>query len=189
MNYWARKLSFGASLLIGLHSAAHAVYVDGNPLSLADPNGLTAADVRIIDNYVSNNMGDIHRRNGYEFGPVGADRRGETDPFSGTTTLPPWIKCKILTESEFFDLFQTVLHESMHSTDPWYRVMADAWRQPANTDNHEGINNRVVYETLNGHRFAPPGPMWGKPSSFIPRIGDLYRQTRQEGNQTTCECK
>lgn len=40
MNHWARKLYFGASLLIGLQGGAHAVYVGGNPVSFIDPRGL-----------------------------------------------------------------------------------------------------------------------------------------------------
>lgn len=40
MNYWTRKLYVGASLLMGLLSSAHAVYVGGNPLSYTDPDGL-----------------------------------------------------------------------------------------------------------------------------------------------------
>ena len=37
MNHWARKLYFGASLLIGLQGGAHAVYVGGNPVMYVDP--------------------------------------------------------------------------------------------------------------------------------------------------------
>jgi hypothetical protein len=45
VNHWARKLYFGASLLIGLQGGAHAVYVGGNPLSYVDPAGLDAVVV------------------------------------------------------------------------------------------------------------------------------------------------
>lgn len=45
MNYWARKLCIGVSLLVGLLSGAHAVYVGGNPLSYVDPTGLDAVVV------------------------------------------------------------------------------------------------------------------------------------------------
>jgi hypothetical protein len=40
VNYWTRKLYVGVTLLMGLLSSAHAVYVDGNPLSYVDPRGL-----------------------------------------------------------------------------------------------------------------------------------------------------
>lgn len=43
MNQWARKLCFGASLFAALQGGAHAVYVDGNPLSYVDPRGLETA--------------------------------------------------------------------------------------------------------------------------------------------------
>ena len=40
MGKWATKLGIAISLLISLLNAAHAVYVDGNPLSYSDPEGL-----------------------------------------------------------------------------------------------------------------------------------------------------
>jgi len=40
MSNWARRLGAAAALLIGLMNVAHAVYVDGNPLSYTDPEGL-----------------------------------------------------------------------------------------------------------------------------------------------------
>lgn len=40
MNYWIRKRYVGVSLLMGLLSSAHAVYVGGDPLSYVDPMGL-----------------------------------------------------------------------------------------------------------------------------------------------------
>lgn len=40
MNYWARKLFIGVLLLVSLLGGAHAIYVDGNPLSYTDPEGL-----------------------------------------------------------------------------------------------------------------------------------------------------
>lgn len=45
MSDWTRKLYVGASLLMGLLNSAHAVYVDGNPLSYVDPTGLDTAYV------------------------------------------------------------------------------------------------------------------------------------------------
>ena len=58
------------------------------------------------------------------------EEMGET-AFDGVTTLMSYIKCQKLNEDEFASLFKTMFHESMHSTDPWWRVMADGWKQPA----------------------------------------------------------
>jgi guanyl-specific ribonuclease Sa len=40
MNYWIGRLFFGVLLVLGLLCGAHAGYVDGNPLSYTDPEGL-----------------------------------------------------------------------------------------------------------------------------------------------------
>jgi hypothetical protein len=46
MSNWVRRLGAAAALLIGLMNVAHAVYVDGNPLSYTDPEGLVK-EIRI----------------------------------------------------------------------------------------------------------------------------------------------
>lgn len=53
VNHWARKLYFGATLLVGLQGGAHAVYVGDNPLSYIDPRGL---DIEYANHEVANGM-------------------------------------------------------------------------------------------------------------------------------------
>jgi RHS repeat-associated protein len=136
-------------------------YVNGNPISNFDPLGLTAADVNVINQYITQNFPDISRRGAYEYGDPNSGANASTAAWSGITTLPGWIRCKKLSLDEFERLFDTMLHESMHSTDNVLQVAWDAfWGNSNLTANHQAIFNRVSYETLLGHRARPSGPMW-----------------------------
>ena len=164
-------------------------FVGGNPISLADPFGLTAEDVNVINQYIQQHFPDIQRSGGYEYGSpsVGADV--STSNCSGVTTLPAAVRCKILSFDEFASLFDAMLHESMHSTDNVLQRTWDAFWQPSLTSNHQGIYNRVSYETTIGYRFRPPGPMWGTPTNFVPNIASLYNSTRERANKAPCDCQ
>src|SRR5215469_16964060 len=115
-------------------------YVGGNPISRLDPVGLTAEDVNVISQYISQNFPDIARRGGYEFGTPNSGANASTS-IGGVTTLWAAIRCKKLSLDEFEQLFDTMLHESMHSTDPWYQVWWDSFWDT--TANHQSIYNRV----------------------------------------------
>jgi RHS repeat-associated protein len=163
-------------------------YVGGNPIRFIDPQGLTEQDVVIINNYINQHFSDINRRGGYDYGSPGPGATAETNQYTGVTILPADLRCKQLSPEEFADLFDTILHESMHSTDPWWQGTWDAINQPGMTANHQAIYNRAAYETVIGHRFIP-GPMWGTPTDFIPDINTLYNTTRDQGNQVPCDCQ
>jgi hypothetical protein len=105
------------------------------------------------------------------------------------TTLPAAIRCKVLSFDEFASLSALILHESMHSTDSMLQRIWDSLWQPLMTSNHEAIFNREEYETMIGHRFRPPGPMWGTPTKFVPNVRALYDSTRDRANKDTCGCK
>jgi len=110
-----------------------------------------------------------------------------TVALTGVTILPSYLRCKKLNEEEFKDLFESMLHESMHSTDPWWTALWDAWWGDDNpTANHSSIYNRVNYETHIAHKFIP-GPMWGTPTSFIPDLTTLYKNSRVTGNRVRCD--
>ena len=164
-------------------------YVGGNPISRIDPSGLTQQDVIIIQQYINQNFPDIQRSAGYLFGDLGPDASGSTDTLTGITILPRDVRCKQLSQDEFNQLFDTMLHESMHSTDPmWQRAWDALWGNNNLTANHQSIYNRTTYELLAGHRFSV-GPMWGQPTNFIPDVAGLYAGSRDKGNQVPCGCQ
>jgi hypothetical protein len=164
-------------------------YVGGNPLSHIDPLGLTEQDVNIIQQYINQHFPDIHRSGGYQYGDLGEDTSGSTAVSSGITTLPKDVRCKTLSADEFANLFDTMLHESMHSTDSsWQRAWDSLWGNNNLTANHQSIYTRTTYELVTGHRFSV-GPMWGTPTSFIPNVPALYSSSRAQGNQVPCDCK
>ena len=66
MNHRVRIIYVGASLLLGLHGAAHASYVGGNPLSHVDPKGL---DIVVITGGVRDGSMNV-------FGHVGSAVQG-----------------------------------------------------------------------------------------------------------------
>ena len=119
---------------IGLAGGSYSTYayVGGNPISGIDPLGLTEADVNIIQNYINQNFPDIHRSGGYLFAELGPNVAGNTDTLTGITNLPSDVRCKVLSADEFNQLFDTMLHESMHSTDSaWQRF----WDQLGGNNN------------------------------------------------------
>jgi RHS repeat-associated protein len=170
------------------------VYVAGNPSQYTDSSGLRAEDVLLIDRYLKEHYADINRRGGYQFGTVDPKHRAETLASSGITILPASIRCKDLSYDEFHELFGTMLHESMHSTDSPSQVRWDGLADffefvgVPPTENHQGIYNRVVFETFNGHRMRPQGPIWGRPSDFVPKISELYRESRRKISGGSCGC-
>jgi hypothetical protein len=144
--------------------------------------------VAILNQYITQHYPDIDRRGDYKFGTLSNPRAiASTVAFTGVTILPSHTRCKKLNEAGFKDLFESMLHESMHSTDPWWTVLWDAWWGDDHpTANQNAINNRVNYETHIGHKFIP-GPMWGTPTSFIPDLTTLYKNSRVTGNQVPCD--
>jgi hypothetical protein len=144
--------------------------------------------VAILNQYITQHYPDIDRRGDYKFGTLSNPRAAaSTVALTGVTILPSYLRCKKLNEAEFKDLFGSMLHESMHSTDPWWTVLWDAlWGDDHPTANQNSINNRVNYETHIGHKFIP-GPMWGTPTSFIPDLTTLYKNSRVTGKQVPCD--
>jgi hypothetical protein len=101
---------------------------------------LTEQDVNIIQQYINQNFRDIQRSVGYLFGDLGPDASGSTGTLTGITILPRDIRCKQLSHDEFNQLFDTMLHESVHSTDPrWQRAWDALWGNNNLTANHQSI--------------------------------------------------
>lgn len=200
---------------IGLRGGLNTyAYVEGNPVRYIDPNGLTKNDVDLI-------MGDIKGR----YSEI--DPRGDViynDKYNNledagtnwiTADISLWegVRCKRLSEDEFISLYRTLLHESMHSTDPiWYRYY-DA-KYDKNT-HHQTIYQRTFWETgqrvgFNASKNKTTGEnileskydLWGKPegtylldddarnpNNILEDIKNLYRESQNLPLPPECECE
>lgn len=175
---------------IGLQGGINPyVYAASSPINNFDRLGLTAEDVNVINEYISQHFPDINRRGSYDYGAPSPGADASTSPWNGVTTLPSEFRCKKLSLNDFEQLFDTMLHESMHSTDSALQAAWDAFWQPGLTANHQSIYNRVSYETALGHRARLPGPMWGSPTDFIPEVVGLYNTSRERANKVPCGCQ
>ena len=164
-------------------------YANGDPVRLIDPSGLSAKDVKAIVDHIRQNFPEIHP-GGWEFGNPGPENLAQAG-FWGTIIVDNRFKAPCLSYDDFFSLYFSTLHESMHSTDPvdvraWDN-MYEFYTQGGLTQNHKNIRNRESYE----EGFSPngvPKPMWGENGEvrsppIWPQVKALYDATRP------CECR
>lgn len=78
MNHQLRKVHAGILLSIGLLGAAHATYVDGNPLSAIDPEGLAGCTVAFPDYPIDTGFGFSSTSLGGHDGVLSYDSQGAT---------------------------------------------------------------------------------------------------------------
>jgi hypothetical protein len=120
---------------------------------------------------------------------------------SGDMLIEPRYAKECLTRDEFKNLYDIVLHESMHNTDGAWQRFKDRVYEVATgrlSQNHQSIYNRADFEMGRRH-FGPPGeevaiptwPMWGIPFQpnikrpiVAPLLDGLYDRTRS----LSCEC-
>jgi hypothetical protein len=166
----------------------NAVLPPMSPQDVRTPCPLVMCVV-ILNQYITQHYPDIDRRGDYRFGTLSNPRTmASTVALTGVTILPAHLRCKKLNEDEFKLLFESMLHESMHSTDPWWTALWDAlWGDTHPTANHNAIDSRVSYETHMGHKFTP-GPMWGTPTSFIPDLTTVYKNSRVREGDLPRDC-
>ncbi len=175
-------------LVAGLNTYS---YVGNMPTMYVDPSGMTAEDANIIMEYILENYADIRPRGGIKYGEQNEGTLASTDPRTGDIYLPADTECRELSQDEFESLFFSVLHESMHSTDSWGTAAWDAFNQNRlgrTTGNHQAIHNREFYEQYGG---SIMDPIWGLPkpkSEFRADPVDLFNQSRERGNQVSCDC-
>lgn len=127
---------------------------------------------------------------------------GGTNPWSGDISISDEYRCKELSQDEFVELYGLLLHEMMHSTDPWWRRWLDRGDGPV-TKNHKSIYQRTAYEmgrrvdidlkkSIERGEIVPKYPFWGlknsevtvnsdarNPNNIRNDVINLFSQTRQ----------
>jgi len=175
-------------------------YAASRSLKFIDPTGLTFDDVVRTFFQVTASFPDLHPTGGIMCAALpdrdGDPRDGHTISYSaGDFVFAPnsfphlvqdgtiqvndkYCKIKCIKRGEWEDLFFTIFHEAMHSTDPWNRpYLGDG--------HHQGIHQREGFERNRTRRSpVPSGPMWGTP---LPSPIDLDRLWG-EFNHNSGEC-
>jgi RHS repeat-associated protein len=148
-------------------------YVSSRPTLLIDRMGLTAADVQGVGRDVMMSYADVNpQKLPICFRKLTLPNLGETDPSSGEICIDPsWETKPCFTKKEYRELFFTLFHEGMHSTDN--RLMR-YWTN-ITTDRHGSIYRR---EILEGGGSVGSGSIWGTPRSVPVDIDRLYDQYR-----------
>jgi RHS repeat-associated protein len=152
-------------------------YVNGGPLRRRDPLGLTAADVQGVFRDVGSSFSDLSPNgNGVGFQPMKPGFSGGTDWSDGQIWVDPsWAKKTCLSRSEYEDLFFTLFHEAMHSSDNVFRRFLTT--NSSDDEHHNSIYRRELYERDWRPRW-PGGDMWGTPRPDPVNIDRRYEQYR-----------
>jgi RHS repeat-associated protein len=159
-------------------------YVFANPLALLDPLGLTPADVQGVGRDVGASFTDIHPGQwGIGFQPMQPGQDGATDNSDGQTYVDPsWADKACFTRKEYENLFFTIFHEYMHSSDPlWRRLLTS---NSSDDEHHNSIYQRELYERYRPRK--PGGDMWGTPREYPLDIDRLYNQYRKRTPKCNC---
>ena len=169
---------------IGLNGGLNTfAYVGSRPLRVGDLLGLTAADVQGVFHDVGRSFGDLRPGTDHiEFEPG----KPGTDKWSAQIHIDPsWAAKSCLTRWEYRELFFTLFHEAMHSSDDlWTRF----WTTNKDDDqHHNSIYEREIYEGSRGIAKQPrPGNIWGMPRDKPLDLDRLYRDYR---DRTPACCK
>lgn len=152
-------------------------YVGGNPLRLLDFLGSTPADVQGVARDVGGSfLGLNPGQSRIGFQPMKPGSDGATDKWDGQIYVDPsWANKACFTRKEYEDLFFTLFHESMHSSEP-------IWRRYLTTNSENNVHHNSIYQRELYERYRPrkkPDGMWGTPRDTPVDIDRLYNQYRK----------
>ncbi|MFY7809457.1 MAG: RHS repeat-associated core domain-containing protein [Fimbriimonadaceae bacterium] len=156
-------------------------YVGGAPLRFSDFFGLTAEDVQRAWDQVQRTFNDLAPRGRVECDPsLPEDVYGRAWNVSGNISVNQrYCDKQCFSRDEWEELFLTLFHEGMHSSDPWYQgFFSEA--------HHDSIYAREQFESDRGNRLRSPrpgGPMWGTPRPQPADFGALYDEFQRGGSQ------
>jgi len=121
-------------------------YVGGNPVSFVDPFGLTQQDIDNMVNFARQTQPDliIPTPSVDDLpSPPGYSVKGQTDrwPWSGVVIDSQYLQK--LTPEQVFDLYDTIVHESLHYNDPWYKRGLPEYQNRVHRNNNEAVRKRT----------------------------------------------
>jgi hypothetical protein len=158
-------------------------YVSGRPLRLRDVLGLTAADVRGVGRDVGASFSDLNPNVGLGFQPMQPGLSGATDWWSGNIWVDrSWAAKMCFTRGEYEELFFTLFHEGMHSSDNMLTRFLTS--NSENDEHHNSIFRRELFERSRPK--VPMGDMWGTPRPNPVDVDRLYQQYRRR--TPACGC-
>jgi RHS repeat-associated protein len=174
----------------GVSSYGYAIQ---NPVRLFDRDGLTAEDVARVNVQMNIAFPELNQRGSLSCGNLPAGKYGTTTPWSGDITVAQkYCQKKCLSRDEWEELFFTLFHEGMHSTDSRWLSL----RQSSSDRQrwHDGIFNRELYEGDRAagipmrliRRIYGGKPIWGTPRSSPIDLDSLYEQYKS-GSSDCCK--
>ena len=134
-------------------------------MGFIDPLGLTFEDVVRVYMQVNLTFPDVDPNGALMCAELPEGKTGFTVGVAHFSLLPRgtiqvpmrWCKKKCLSRKEWEDLFFTIFHEAMHSTEVWDL-------SAYSNSNHERIFARELFERSRLPRFPYPlRPVWGTP--------------------------
>ncbi|WP_162140742.1 RHS repeat-associated core domain-containing protein [Arenimonas oryziterrae] len=154
-------------------------YVNSSPIGLVDPFGLDIVDVRRVQGVVLQQFPELHPRGIVYCGRLDEGIYADANQFSGDITVSErYCIPSCLSEVEWNELFFSLFHESMHSTDRWWE---DLSLSPDHTEHHDSIYMREYFERSRARKQdVPHGPVWGSARRVRVDLTSLYAQYRQE---------
>jgi hypothetical protein len=124
-------------------------YAENNPMSWRDPLGLTPDDVVQLACFAKEQNPDLPIPNGHRILIANLPRgvAGETSasPFTSTFTVSS-MYAEVLTMDQLIDLYNTILHESIHVSQPWYERAFDV--PDAEAEAYMGAGNRTKLSAI-----------------------------------------
>ena len=163
-------------------------YANDNPYRYVDPDGRDARDVQIILSDIQSNFPGMRSPHSVIYEDLPEDVGGQaTLDRKSSLVLPTSAKTAVLSRDEFVTLYDTVLHESMHVTDPlWQRIWDGFWGNlGVQTKNHDGIGERTSYEMIQPAT-DPPENVWDRDGEVREPKGvdpsDLFEETRESND-------
>ena len=145
-------------------------YAGASPTIKFDPFGLTETDVRRLIELIHERTPDI-RLHDWEFADLPEGRRAQTTPITGRVLIPSEFN-RCLSQNDFEDLAERLLHEGMHASDSIVNRIWDGFRGEDMTANHWSIYRRGDWEM--GRSLSPVLPPGKSLADFEGRRNEVY---------------